>query len=194
MKTDTLKNRRFIFSFFILLFVLCLAAILPAGCTSEQPPQVQATLSLSSAAFQDGGIIPVKYTCQGQDISPPLSWSEPPAGTQSLAIIVEDPDAPGGMFTHWVLFNIPPDNRGLNEAASPQARLPGGVREGKNDFGKIGYGGPCPPSGKAHRYQFNLYALDTTMNLESGASRKQVLDALEGHTLARGQLTGLYQR
>lgn len=155
---------------------------------------MRAALSLSSVAFQDGGTIPDKYTCKGQDISPPLSWGEPPAGTRSLVLIVEDLDAPGGIFTHWVMFNIPPDMRGLGEAVSPQARLPGGALEGKNGFGKVGYGGPCPPPGKPHRYQFTLYALDITLNVESGASRKQVLDALENHTLARGQLTGTYQR
>jgi len=151
-------------------------------------------LSLSSAAFQDGGIMPDKYTCQGQDVSPPLSWGEPPAGTRSLVLVVEDLDSPGSRFTHWVLFNIPLDIRELNEAVSPQSRLPNGALEGKNDFGKIGYGGPCPPSGKPHRYQFTIYALDTALNLEAGASKKQVLDALEDHILARGQLTGLYQR
>lgn len=156
--------------------------------------QVQATLSLSSTAFQDGGNIPNKYTCQGQDVSPPLSWGAPPAGTLSLALVVEDLDSPGGRFAHWIIFNIPLDIRELNEAVSPQSRLPNGALEGKNDFGKIGYGGPCPPSGKPHRYQFTIYALDTALNLEAGPSKKQVLNALEGHILARGQLTGLYQR
>jgi Raf kinase inhibitor-like YbhB/YbcL family protein len=179
---------------FLFLSVLCLSAVLPAGCQSSEPLQVQATLSLSSAAFQDGGIIPDKYSCQGQDVSPPLSWGEPSAGTRSLALVTEDLDSPGGRFTHWVLFNIPLDIRELNEAVSPQSRLPNGALEGKNDFGKIGYGGPCPPSGKSHRYQFTIYALDTALNLEAGASKKPVLDALEGHILARAQLTGLYQR
>jgi len=195
MNTELFTDKHNVNRVFILLTILCLAAILPAGCQSkEQMPQIQSTLSLTSAAFPDGGVIPDKYTCQGQDVAPPLSWGEPPAGTRSLALIVEDLDSPGGRFTHWVVFNIPADIRELSEAASPQSRLPGGALEGKNDFGKIGYGGPCPPAGKSHRYQFNLYALDTTLNLEAGASRKQVVNALDGHTLALGQLTGTYQR
>jgi hypothetical protein len=194
MKINLFFSRHNVIWAVVLLPMLCLFLILPAGCASKEQSQVQSTFSLSSAAFQDGGIIPDKYTCQGQNVSPPLSWGEPSAGTQSLALIVEDLDSPGGRFTHWVIFNIPLDIRELNEAVSPQSRLPGGALEGKNDFGKSGYGGPCPPSGKPHRYQFTLYALDTALNLEAGASKRQVLDALEGHTLARGQLTGLYQR
>lgn len=152
------------------------------------------TLSLSSIAFQDGERIPVKYTCEGQDISPPLMWSEPPPGTQSLALIVDDPDAPGGVFTHWVLFNILPDSRELPEAMPTQAQLPSGALQGKNDFGRVGYGGPCPPPGRPHRYCFTLYALDRVLGLKGGVSKKQVLDAMKGHILVQGKLTGIYQR
>jgi len=152
------------------------------------------TLSLSSIAFQDGERIPVKYTCEGQDISPPLMWSEPPQGTQSLALIVDDPDAPGGVFTHWVLFNILPDSRQLPEAIPTQAQLSSGALQGKNDFGRIGYGGPCPPPGRPHRYRFTLYALDRVLDLKAGVSKKQVVGAMQGHILAQGQLTGTYQR
>jgi len=151
-------------------------------------------LELSSSAFQEGGEIPTKYTCEGQDVSPTLTWGKPPAGTQSLALIVDDPDAPVGVFTHWVLFNLPADSRGLPEAMPTQAQLPDGSLQGKNDFGKIGYGGPCPPPGRPHRYQFTLYALDQTLDLKAGASKKQVLDAMQGHILAQGRLTGTYQR
>ncbi len=151
-------------------------------------------LSLSSIAFQGGGRVPVKYTCEGQDVSPPLIWSEPPQGTQSLALIVDDPDAPGGVFTHWVLFNIPPDSGELPEAMPTQAQLPSGALQGKNDFGKIGYGGPCPPPGRPHHYCFTLYALDRVLDLKAGVSKKQVLDAMQGHILAQGELTGTYQR
>ena len=151
-------------------------------------------LSLSSIAFQDGERIPVKYTCEGQDISPPLMWSEPPQGTQSLALIVDDPDAPGGVFTHWVLFNIQPDSRELPEAIPAQAQLPSGALQGKNDFGRIDYGGPCPPPGRPHRYCFTLYALDRVLGLKAGVSKKQVLDGMKGHILAQGKLTGNYQR
>jgi len=152
------------------------------------------TLSLSSIAFQDGERIPVKYTCEGQDISPPLMWSEPPPGTQSLALIVDDPDAPGGVFTHWVLFNILPDSRELPEAVPTQAQLPSGALQGKNDFGRVGYGGPCPPHGRPHRYYFTLYALDRVLGLKAGVFKKQVLDAMKGHILVQGKLTGIYQR
>lgn len=151
-------------------------------------------LSVTSTAFQGGDKIPDKYTCQGQDISPPLAWSEPPEGTQSFALIMDDPDAPGGVFTHWVIFNIPSNSRGLPEAIPIQAQLTTGALQGKNDFGRIGYGGPCPPPGRAHRYEFTLYALDQLLDLKAGVSKKQILDAIQGYVLAQGELTGMYQR
>jgi Raf kinase inhibitor-like YbhB/YbcL family protein len=151
-------------------------------------------LAVSSAAFREGEVIPAKYTCQGRDISPPLTWSEPPAGTQSLALIVDDPDAPGGVFNHWVIFKIPADSRELPEAVPAQAELPSGALQGKNDFGRIGYAGPCPPPGRPHRYQFTVYALDTSLDLTTGAAKKQLLTAMQGHVLARGELSGRYQR
>ena len=151
-------------------------------------------LSVSSSVFQEGERIPTKYTCQGQDVSPPLAWSEPPKGTQSFTLIVDDPDAPGGVFTHWVLFNIPYDSHELPEAVPAQAELPDGTLQGKNDFGRIGYGGPCPPPGRPHRYRFTLYALDQSVDLKAGVSKKQLLGAMQGHTLAQGQFTGTYQR
>ncbi len=151
-------------------------------------------LSVSSPTFQEGDRIPSKYTCQGQDISPALAWSEPPAGTQSFALVMDDPDAPGGVFTHWVIFNISSDSRELSEAVLAQAELPTGALQGKSDFGRIGYGGPCPPPGRPHRYRFTLYALGQALGLKAGASKKQVLDAMQGHILAQGQLTGTYQR
>ena len=151
-------------------------------------------LPVSSPAFQEGGKIPNKYTCEGQDVSPALTWGEPPVGTQSFVLVVDDPDAPGGVFTHWVLFNLPADSLELREAVPAQAQLPNGSLQGKNDFGKIGYGGPCPPPGRPHRYQFTLYALDKLLNLKGAASKKQVMDAMQGHILAQGQLTGTYER
>lgn len=152
------------------------------------------TLSLTSPAFRQGEEIPVQYTCDGQNVSPPLEWSQSPAGTESFALIVDDPDAPGGVFTHWVLFNLPGDSYQLPEAVQGQAQLPGGALEGKNNFGKIGYGGPCPPPGSPHRYRFTLYALDQSLDLKAGASKQQLLDAMVGHILAQGQLTGTYRR
>jgi hypothetical protein len=180
----------------VLLTVLCLVATLLVGCEyGEQPPkEEEMTLPVLSSAFQEGDRIPSKYSCEGQDVSPPLAWSEPPAATQSFALVVDDPDAPGGVFTHWLLFNIPSDCRELAEAVPSAPELPSGALQGKNDFGRIGYGGPCPPPGRLHRYRFTLYALDQPLDLKAGASKKQVLDAIQGHILAQGQLTGTYQR
>ena len=176
--------------------VLCLVVVLSVGCEYRERPlkEGEMALTVSSSAFQEGDKIPAKYTCERQDVSPPLAWSEPPAGTRSLALIVDDPDAPGGVFTHWLLFNIPPDSRELPEAVPTQAELASGALQGKTDFGRTGYGGPCPPPGRPHRYQFTLYALDQPLDLEGGASKKQLLSAMEGHILAQGQLTGTYQR
>jgi Raf kinase inhibitor-like YbhB/YbcL family protein len=193
MKIGAVIDRYKIYLAVVLALALCLAALLPAGCESKEVSPVAVTLSLSSTAFQEGGSIPDRYTCEGQDISPQLSWGEPPVGTESLALIVDDIDT-SGKFTHWVIFNIPSTTRELAEAIPAQSSLPDGALQGKNDFGNIGYGGPCPPSGKPHRYRFTLYALDSSLNLEAGASKKQVLDVVEGHTLARGELIGTYQR
>jgi Raf kinase inhibitor-like YbhB/YbcL family protein len=173
--------------------LLCLVLMLPAGCGSPVTPSAPDTLSLSSTAFPDGGKIPDKYTCEGQDVSPPLTWGEPPAGTGSLALVMEDLDSPGGGFTHWVVFNIAADVRELTEGTPALSLIVAHALVGKNDFGRNNYNGPCPPSGKPHRYQFNLYALDTTLSLDTGASKQQVIDAMEGHILARGLLTGIYQ-
>jgi len=152
------------------------------------------TIAISSSAFKEGERIPTKYTCEGQNVSPPLTWSQVPKETQSLALVTDDPDAPFGVFNHWVIFNLPSDIQGLPEAIPTEKQLPSGAAQGKNDFGRIGYAGPCPPPGSPHRYQFILYALDRHLDLEAGASKKQLLDAMAGHALAQGQLTGTYQR
>ena len=152
------------------------------------------TLSLSSPAFQDGERIPPKLTCQGQDISPQLEWNGVAEEAQSLALIMDDPDAPGGVFTHWVIFNMPTDSQGLPEAIPSTPQLPSGALQGKNDFGRIGYGGPCPPPGYPHHYRFILYALDRHLDLEAGSSKNHVLSAAKGHILDQFQLTGIYQR
>ena len=148
---------------------------------------------LTSTAFAAGEPIPQKYTCDGQDISPPLQWSDPPQGTQSLALICDDPDAPIGTWVHWVLFNLPVESRSLPEAVPSDADLSDGSRHGENGWRRPGYGGPCPPSG-THRYFFKLYALDAVLDLEAGASKKQVLQAMEGHILAQAELMGVYSR
>jgi Raf kinase inhibitor-like YbhB/YbcL family protein len=177
--------------------LLTIIAIGALSCTVSEPAlpdEGDMTLSLSSPIFQEGEDIPTEYTCNGQDISPPLTWGESPSETQSFVLIMDDPDAPGGAFTHWLLFNLPADSRELPEIVPPHNELASGALQGKNSFGKIGYGGPCPPPGSAHHYRFTIYALDQVLDLMAGASRKQVIDAITGHILARGQLTGMYQR
>lgn len=150
-------------------------------------------IKVSSAAFEEGGMIPGKYTCDEEDISPPLAWDSIPEGTKTLALICDDPDAPMGTWVHWVLFNLPGDVSELPENIPPERELESGAKQGTNDFGRIGYGGPCPPGG-THRYYFKLYALDAELNLESGVRKPQLLEAMEGHILAKGQLMGRYSR
>lgn len=148
---------------------------------------------LTSTAFQDGRPIPAEYTCDGEDHSPPLAWTEPPAGTASLALIADDPDAPGKTWVHWVLYRIPPAIRRMPPAVPPDEELADGSRHGMTDFGRVGYGGPCPPSG-THRYYFKLYALDLRLDLSPGAAKRQVEQAMQGHILAQAQLMGTYRR
>ena len=188
-------NRRLLTVVGSICLTLVLAALLfPACAPAAEPEEEEMALAISSPAFQEGDSIPAKYTCEGQDISPALTWGEPPAATQSFALILEAPNAPGGTFTNWVIFNLPFDNRLLAEAIPAQAQLPSGALQGKNGFGKIGYGGPCPPAGRPHRYRFTLYALDQYLDLKAGISKKQLLDAMQGHILGQGQLSGIYQR
>ncbi len=150
---------------------------------------------LTSAAFKDGAPIPAKYTCDGVDVSPPLAWSGAPAGTRSVALIADDPDAPGGTWVHWVLYNLPAEVSDLPENIAKVESLDlGGARQGRNDFRRPGYGGPCPPPGPAHRYFFKLYALDTRLELKAGAQKKDVEAAMEGHVLGSAQLMGTYAR
>ena len=147
------------------------------------------TFTLSSAVFAAGAKIPTKYTCAGEDISPPLAWNDQPQGTQSLALIMDDPDAPAGTWDHWLLVNLPANLRNLPE----QAGAPAGSVDGKNSWGRTGYGGPCPPRG-THRYFFKLYALDTKLDLPTGTTKSQLLRAMEGHILAQAELIGTYSR
>ncbi len=162
----------------------------------QKPQEVapRRRFTLTSEAFKDGSRIPAKYTCEGLDISPPLSWEDYPPETKSFVLIVEDLDAPGGVFTHWLVYNIPPEVNSLEEGIKPVERLSSGIMQGINDFGRIGYGGPCPPPGKPHRYVFKLYALDITLDLKPGVSKKELLQAMEGHILAEATLTGIYSR
>ncbi len=148
---------------------------------------------LISPAFDHGKPTPRKYSCKGEDISPPLEWKNPPAGTRSFVLIMDDPDAPMGTWDHWVLYNIPANVTALPEGVPADAALPDGSRNGKNSWHKLGYGGPCPPSG-THRYFFRLYALDTTLKLPSGAGKKEVLRAMKGHVLATAELMGTFRK
>jgi len=150
-------------------------------------------LELTSPAFSEGEMIPARYTCDGSDISPALSWSGVPKTAKSLALICDDPDALRGTWVHWVLFNIPADAVGLPAEISSAATLENSARHGKNDFRRLGYGGPCPPGG-THRYFFKRYALDTGLNLDSGITKDQLLKAMQGHILAEAQLMGKYKR
>ena len=151
--------------------------------------------SLTSGAFKDGTAIPVKHTCDGADVSPPLAWSGPPEGTRSFALIVDDPDAPAGTWVHWVLYNVPAAVSELPENVAKVESLDlDGARQGRNDFRRPGYGGPCPPAGPAHRYFFKLYALDAPLKLKAGAQKNDVEAAMEGHVLGSAQLMGTYGR
>jgi Raf kinase inhibitor-like YbhB/YbcL family protein len=146
-----------------------------------------ATMKITSSAFHEGANIPSKFTCDGSDTSPPLQIAGVPSGAKSLVLIVDDPDAPGGLFTHWLVWNIPPQTGSIAEGSAPQ-----GV-QGANDFGKSGYRGPCPPPG-THRYSFKIFALDRELELRSGAKRSQVDAAMKGHVIAQGELVGRYAK
>jgi Raf kinase inhibitor-like YbhB/YbcL family protein len=152
------------------------------------------TFQLSSPAFKEGELIPRRHTCEGEDLSPPLHWGVPPAATKSFALIADDPDAPAGIWVHWVIYNLPLDLRGLPEGIPAKDRLPDEALQGVNDFKRVGYGGPCPPPGKPHRYFFKLYALDAALNTKPRATKAQVLEACKGHVLAEAQLMGRFAR
>jgi Raf kinase inhibitor-like YbhB/YbcL family protein len=149
-------------------------------------------MKLESPAFRHGGLIPDKYSKDGGNITPPLAWTGVPRGTKSLALIMDDPDAPSGVFVHWLVYDIPPTVTELEEGLPPKPTLPNGARQGRNGFGGMGYGGPQPPSG-THRYFFHLYALDSKLDLPAGASREELDQAMQGHILEEAQLMGRYQ-
>lgn len=179
-----------------LLFLL--APAVSCGSSALGPAQGRATspsgFRMESAAFKEGAGIPVRFTCEGEDISPGLAWSGTPAATRSFVLIVEDPDAPGGVWTHWVVYNLPAQTKAMDENQPKEAQLPNGGLQGSSSFGRVGYGGPCPPPGPAHRYFFKLYALDTVLPLEPGAGKQQVIDAMKGHVLGQAQLMGRFKR
>ncbi len=149
---------------------------------------------VSSPAFGDGGGIPAQYTADGRNDSPPLEWGDPPGDTRSFALVCDDPDAPRGAFTHWLLWNLPADCRQLGSGVPPAATLDNGVRQGTNGFGRLGYGGPSPPPGPQHRYLFKVYALNTVLGLDGRSNRDQLLEAMRNHVIGEGILTGMYGR
>ena len=149
---------------------------------------------IRSSAFGPEKPIPVKYTWEGEDISVPLAWGEPPQGTVSFTLIADDPDAPMGTWVHWVLYDLPAEARAIEENINRRGVLPDGSKQGVNDFGRIGYGGPCPPPGPVHRYFFKLYALDKKLNLPPRLTKPQILDSMKGHTLAEARIFGTYRR
>jgi Raf kinase inhibitor-like YbhB/YbcL family protein len=151
------------------------------------------SLTLTSVAFHNEQPIPAKFTCDGDNVSVPLQWTDPPANTKSLALIMDDPDAPSGTYVHWVIYNLPANLRALEENAPTDATLKDGSLNGQNSARRSGYTGPCPPNGR-HRYYFKLYALDATLALRPGATKDQLLGAMQGHILAQAQLMGTFQR
>ncbi len=164
-------------------------SIEPKPTTSPSP--TNKGLQLKSFAFEPNGLIPVQYTCDGDNISPPLTWDKVPDGTQSLALIVDDPDAPGRAFVHWVVYNIPANVTELTESLPSQAKLDGGILQGTNGFREIGYGGPCPHSG-THSYVFTLYALNTKLELTPEAQKSELINSIDGHILEQAELIGRY--
>lgn len=182
----------------LFLSVFLLAII--AGCVANKESRdtkdvdIMQNISISAEAFQDGGFIPDEYTCEGEDLSPALAWKGIPPESESLALIMDDPDCPGKTFVHWVIFNIPAKVQKLAKGMPRSETISDGSIQGMTDFGRAGYGGPCPPPGKPHRYYFKIYALDQKLSLGPGASKKQVEDAMKGHILAKGELIGKYGR
>jgi len=184
---------RFLSKVVVVLAVGAVCTLL-GGVMAAGSPEGPQALKLTSSVIPPRGAIPKTYTCDGPDVSPPLSWTDVPAGTKSFALIMDDPDAPMGTWVHWVLYDLPATVRHLSENVPKQEELSNGARQGRNDFPHVGYGGPCPPPGPAHRYVFKLYALDAPLGLKAGATKASVEKAMKGHILAEAQLVGRYGR
>lgn len=181
-------------------FAALVAALLVSCKKAEKPPETaergaaDMALVLTSSAFADGAAIPRKFTCDGEDVSPPLTWAGIPEGTKSLALICDDPDAPMGTWVHWVVWGIPPSAPGLPEAVPPDSVLPGGIKQGLNSWPRTGYGGPCPPPGDPHRYYLKLYALNADLTLPATANKAGLEHAMKGLIIAETKLMGVYSR
>jgi Raf kinase inhibitor-like YbhB/YbcL family protein len=174
----------------LFVWLVLFALVLSQG---QVKAETEGVMTVTSTAFEEGGMIPQRYTCDGEDVSPPLKWSGTPEGTKTFALICDDPDAPGETWVHWVLYNIPAHMMGLQEKVSLQPSLESGAEQGTNDFGNFGYGGPCPPGG-THRYFFKLYALDKEIDSGPGLTKGDVVKRMEGHILGEGSLMGKYRR
>jgi hypothetical protein len=185
-----LRHRMLVVLPALILAVLALAV--PAEVRGQR--RSSSKMELRTTSFTAGGFIPKRFTCEGENVSPVLAWTEPPPGTQSFALIEDDPDAPSGSFVHWVVYDLPAAYRKLPEALPANDEMPGGGRQGTNDFSRIGYSGPCPPPGKPHHYFIRLYALDAKLDLRPAATRKELDSAMQGHILAQGELMGRFQR
>ena len=173
------------------LIIVVLALVVPAEVRGQE---VSSKIELKTTSFTPGGFIPKRYTCEAADVSPALAWTDPPPGTQSFALIEDDPDAPSGTFVHWVVYDLPAAYRNLPEALSGNSQMSDGAKQGTNDFSRTGYSGPCPPPGKPHRYFIRLYALDAILNLRPAVRRKELDAAMQGHILAQAELMGRFQR
>jgi Raf kinase inhibitor-like YbhB/YbcL family protein len=173
----------------VIFFGVLLTALPMSGCAEG----AEGTIEVRSTAFAEGDRIPSDFTCEGADMSPPIEWANIPSGTKSIAIFVEDPDAPSGNWSHWLAYDLPPSMRQLPPGIPASQGLPAGGIQGRTDFGNAGYSGPCPPQG-THRYFFRVYALDTLLGLKPGATKQELLRAMQGHILAQGQLMGTYDR
>ena len=190
----SLSNSFFALTLYSLLSLINLAVATSANRLGHAQGEHAMAFALSSKSFPNGGDIPKKFTCDAADVSPEMAWTEAPGGTKSFALIADDPDAPAGTWTHWVLYDLPPEINELAEDSAKQPELPNGARQGRNDFGKIGYNGPCPPPGKPHRYFFKLHALDRKLNLKPGAAKQEVEGAIAEHTLGKAEWMGRYKR
>jgi hypothetical protein len=174
------------------LVLVVLALVVPAEVRGQKPSSSK--IELKTTSFTPGGFIPKQFTCDSADVSPALTWTDPPPGTQSFALIEDDPDAPSRTFVHWLVYDLPAAYRRLPEALAGNDQMPGGGRQGTNDFARTGYNGPCPPRGRPHRYFIRLYALDAKLNLRPAATRKELEAAMKGHILAQAELMGRFQR
>jgi Raf kinase inhibitor-like YbhB/YbcL family protein len=186
---EGMKMRRF--CLVCLMMGFCFLVVSPGN--GQMKGGQDMAITVTSASFKEGGMIPKQYTCDGKDVSPPLAWSGVPDGAKSIALICDDPDAPMGTWVHWVLFNLPPGTDGLAEGVPSSRTLENGAKHGANDFRKFGYGGPCPPGG-THRYYFKVYGLDTMLDLDPGITKADLVKAMKGHILGEGQLMGRYKR